>query len=73
MEKKPHSPVDTIRLRLAARQYPVILGKVDGSYSLDALHTFEASIRELPEVTTVTLGRTAEHLIYVVDTRLPTN
>lgn len=67
--RKPLSPVDVIQLRLAARDCPVIRGRVEGEYSLDALYAFEDAIRKLPEVTAVTLGRTAEHLSYLVDTR----
>lgn len=67
--KKPLSPVDVITFRLDNSDYPVVIGKVEGDYSVEAINAFEETLRNDPRVTTVTLGRSAGFLNYIVDTR----
>jgi hypothetical protein len=66
---KPLSPVDVISFRLDASEYPVVIGRVEGDYSVKAINAFENTLRHDSRVTSVTLGRNAGFLTYIVDTR----
>ena len=70
----PVSPVDAIMSRLdqqlsTEERPPVMLGSIDGKYTLGELDAFEKKLLQDKRIKSATLGRTGTYLSYVIDTR----